>query len=123
MFRSTVWKLSHGVNIAANCENPRQPSEFTSWTNPKLTSDEAFKHWKENDFLMTIGSQGVGSTHANSLREMLQHHAFVKIKLATDKLDAHHISAQLLDMMSDKTGVDVVEIRRRGVLFTSRPLA
>ncbi|RYY82151.1 hypothetical protein EON63_13900 [archaeon] len=119
MFRSAPRVFRITITYSSNSQ---VVSEFTPWTNPKLSSDEAFKHWKEHDFLMTIGSQGVVATHANSLREMLQHHVFVKVKLATDKLDAHRVTAQLLELTTEKTDVEVVEIRKRGVLFTSRPL-
>lgn len=121
-FKTTIHGLFPRVSVAVYSRKPHVVPEFTTWTNPKLTPDEAFQHWKEHDFLMTIGSQGVAATHANSLQEMLRHHPFVKIKLATDKLDAHKVSAQLLELMAESKGVEVVEIRRRGVLFSSRPL-
>lgn len=54
------------------------------------------KWWKDKDHLITIGSAGLTVKLANSIKELVGHHGSIKVKLASDKLDAAAIANEFI---------------------------
>jgi RNA-binding protein YhbY len=60
--------------VAADADTPQPPLE---------SIEKAWRHAKKP--LLRIGSKGFSKSHGNSLRQLLQDHVIVKVKLNTDK--------------------------------------
>lgn len=93
--------------------------EFARWQNPSFTPEAVTKMWNGCDALMTVGIDGAGQTHANQLGMLLRHHGVAKIKLSTDKLDPPAVAEQLLQLGQLEDTADIVEMRRKFILFAS----
>lgn len=63
------------------------------------------------------GSKGVAPSQINSLRELLSQHDAVRVKLASDKLDAISISNSFSEDAEISSISELLEVRRRGILF------
>ena len=90
------------------------------WTNPKYSVEDVDSWWNSIDkSLLTVGTKGVQSTHINSLKELLEQHERVMVKLASDKLDAMTMSKQFAESEELLGKPEVLQIRSRGLLFGS----
>eukprot|EP01039_Chlorochromonas_danica_P006970 gene6970-7711_t len=87
---------------------------FQRWTNSRYSEEDLEKMWRDHDFLLTIGSNGVSPSHGSSLKDLISHHSVVKVKLASDRLNPLDISKQLLAVSNLQDVVEILEIRRRG---------
>jgi RNA-binding protein YhbY len=56
-----------------------------------LTSETIDQWWQRTDHLLTIGTAGLTPKHINSLKNLVQEHGWVKIKLASNKVDAKDV--------------------------------
>jgi hypothetical protein len=99
------------------------PSPFTSWYNPTYSVLDIDNWWRKRDPLLSIGAAGVTISHRNSLRNMLNHHNAVRVKLATDRLDPFIVAHQLVTK-GDETqnpdftdNIEVLEVRQRCIMF------
>jgi RNA-binding protein YhbY len=88
------------------------------WSNPKYSPEQLEEWWRaEARSLITIGSKGVQESHVNSLTELLSQHDRVKVKLASDRLDATAAANMLVSSSSiDRLG-ELLVSRKRGLLF------
>jgi RNA-binding protein YhbY len=79
------------------------------WKHPHVFQDLFID---ANKSLLVIGSKGVLPSHINSLVELLAAHSFVRIKLASDKLDLNSI---LETILSDPRMLNHQLLQLRGV--------
>jgi RNA-binding protein YhbY len=56
------------------------------------TSGTIDQWWQSTDHLLTIGSAGLTTKHINSLKNLVQEHGWVKVKLASNKINAKEIA-------------------------------
>lgn len=63
------------------------------------------------------GSKGVQTSHINSLRELLSQHKIVRVKLASDKLDAVMISKNFTSDQNLGPRSELLEVKTKGILF------
>jgi RNA-binding protein YhbY len=67
--------------------------------------DEAEKAWRYiKKPLLRIGGKGVADSHGNSLRELLQAHTCVKVKVNTDKMGSLEEAYEVIREVTEKNG-------------------
>ena len=116
-----------------------EQSKYSLWSNPRFTSSQLRDLWRTNDPLLTVvrslldlfyfkrmhswpvwiiqGSKGVQTSHINSLRELLSQHKIVRVKLASDKLDAVMISKNFTSDQNLGPRSELLEVKTKGILF------
>ena len=73
--------------------------------------------------LLTVGVKGVQATHANSLANLLQSHDHVRVKVASDRLNALHIAQELAMHELVATKGELLECRKKEFMFGSMNVA
>mmetsp|Transcript_27701 Transcript_27701/g.46534 ORF Transcript_27701/g.46534 Transcript_27701/m.46534 type:complete len:142 (-) Transcript_27701:2027-2452(-) len=86
---------------------------FERWQNPNIPASRLEELWRGRDSLLTIGSAGVSKTHINSLSNLIDQHETVRIKLASNKMDAMGISKQFMDDEALCSKVELLEVRKK----------
>eukprot|EP01036_Dinobryon_divergens_P026483 gene26483-35142_t len=116
---SSYQKRSASVLLfcTAEDESGGDQSKYSLWTNPRYSSSQLQDLWRKNDPLLTVGSKGVQTSHINSLRELLSQHRIVRVKLASDKLDALMISKNFTSDQSLGARSELLEVKTKGILF------
>lgn len=67
--------------------------------------DDAEKAWRYiKKPLLRIGGKGVADSHGNSLRELLQAHTCVKVKVNTDKMGSLEEAYEVIREVTEKKG-------------------
>jgi RNA-binding protein YhbY len=90
----------------------------------RYTRQEASLLWRDHEHLLTIGSSGVRDSHRNSTHDLTNGHNFVKIKVATDKLNATAIALEIVSDERLQKKIHIVEVRPKGFLVARNdPLA
>ena len=108
--------LSNAQVTTTNHMRPTRIEKASIYLDHRYTVEEARIHWRDHEHLLTIGSSGVKDSHKNSTHDLTNGHNYVKIKIATDKLNATAIA---FDVVADERLVDkvhIVEIRPKGFL-------
>ena len=95
-------------------------SDFVAWKSSEYDVVDLERWWKESDPLLTIGSSGVTPTHLNSLSNLLEQHEFVKVKLASDKINASKIAQTVVNCDELAAKIILLEIRSKGILLGRR---
>ena len=96
-------------------------SSFEKWSNPKYNArDLNDEYMKLGKALLTVGGKGVAPSHMSSLVNLLSEHEYVRVKLASDRLDAHLISKQFIENEQVTLSAELLEIRKRGLMFGSK---
>ena len=68
-------------------------------------NDEGEKAWRYvKKPLLRIGGKGVADSHGNSLRELLQAHTCVKVKVNTDKMGSMEEAYDIIREVTEKGG-------------------
>jgi len=99
-------------------KSTKKDDNFQRWSNPLYDERELNKDYISlGRSLMTIGSSGVSATHINSIVNLLSQHEKVRIKLASDKLDPHSISKIFIDDDILGSKAELLEVRKRGIMF------
>ena len=101
--------------------NPTSNDEiFHKWYNKTYNFKEIDDWWIEvGKPLLTIGVKGVAPSQANSLKELLTQHKRVRVKLANNRMDPQIIVDSLLSY-EFLTNLEVLQIRKREIMFTSK---
>ena len=86
------------------------------YTNPDFSKDDIKQMWNSMEPLMTIGTSGVKDSHVNSLTDLTKHHSLVRIKLASDKIDAIQVANQFVLHEKLLVKLILIEVRKRGFL-------
>ena len=112
--------INHVINASptATNENNSNLNDFKRWSNPNY--DQILLNNQYNELgkaLMTIGSSGVSISHINSLSDLLGHHERVRVKIASDKIDANVIANTFIKHEKIIDSVELLEIRKRGIMF------
>lgn len=86
------------------------------WSNPSFSADQLKEFWNQNDPLMTVGAAGTTNSLLNSLNDLADHHNVVKVKFASDKINALETSEKFLSDERISKKVCLLEVRQRGFL-------
>mmetsp|Transcript_7956 Transcript_7956/g.17814 ORF Transcript_7956/g.17814 Transcript_7956/m.17814 type:complete len:132 (+) Transcript_7956:141-536(+) len=104
----------YSVRTALNCA--AEPV-FERWRTPAYPAEQLEAMWKDRDSLMTIGGAGVTATHINSLKNLLSEHPAVRIKLASNRIDAYAVSKLFMADEALDLKADLLEVRRTSLMF------
>jgi hypothetical protein len=92
--------------------------KFEIWSSPKYSEEQINKWYLGIDkSLITIGSKGVASAQANGLLDLLQQHVQVRVKISSDKLDAHLLAKEMADSEILEGKAELLQVRKRGFMF------
>lgn len=92
--------------------------EGGKWYSNLYSKSQLDEWWVNVDRpLITIGSKGVTVSHINSLNELVGHHGWVRIKLASDTMDPNKISEEIANSEVLKSGIELLQIRKREIMF------
>lgn len=87
------------------------------WYNPSYSKENIEAWWKEADkSLLTIGSKGVSESQLNSLSELIDSHRMVRVRLASDKMDASAIAASIIDSPRLFDKIELLHIKPREIM-------
>lgn len=99
------------LNLAADSFDDSNSSATNVESNPGVAN--AWRYVKKP--LLRIGGKGVTETHGNSLRELLNAHTCVKVKVNTQKLgsleDAFESIKDLAEKSGNMKGIECIHIR------------
>lgn len=115
---------SHGLSVVFSTSGDSGGSSFDgktsngldTWMNEKYPANQLEKWWGSIDPLLTVGMKGVQPSHVNSLAELLKQHDRVRVKLASDKLNAIEISKSFVDSESLSGTAELLFVRRKGFM-------
>jgi RNA-binding protein YhbY len=77
------------------------------------SSDIVDQWWQTTDHLLTIGSAGLTAKHINSLKNLVQEHAWVKVKLASNKMDTTGVAESVVQCEALAGTVKLLGVRGR----------
>lgn len=114
--------LKSSLRISSGIDANNEASDtFEKWTNPKYNArDLNDEYIKLGKALLTIGGKGVAPSHMSSLTNLLTEHEYVRVKLASDRLDARAISTQFMENELVAQTAELLEVRKRGLMFGSK---
>lgn len=125
-FISTRWSIvkssqfvtgtSHLTTLFAVTGESSDGKDIERWTNPAYEDSEINEWWKKRDPLLTIGSGGVNPSHINSLEQLVDQHNYVRVKLATDKINPHDIARKFVESEKLNGKIELLEVRKKGFM-------
>jgi tRNA-binding EMAP/Myf-like protein len=117
-------KLSSAEPVPALLPNPlekavepAEPVPFERYRNPAYPPDQLEQLWKDRDSMMTIGGAGVSQKHKSNLNNLLNQHPVVRIKLASDRRNAHDVGRELMADETISLKADLLEVRSLALMF------
>jgi len=103
--RMNILQMSNDDSVDTTDEESASP--------PSPGVDKAWKHIKKP--MLRIGGKGVTETHGNSLRELLNAHTAVKVKINTHKLGSLEAAFDEIKGLAEKSGeiegIELIHIR------------
>jgi len=88
------------------------------WMSPKYPPNKVEEWWREKkDSLMTVGKPGLTPTLINSVREMMESHWQIKMKLAHDSINAWEIANRVVSDPSMGGKVEILAVRKKMIMF------
>lgn len=91
--------------------------EKVLWTSAEHAADAVEGWWKDlGKALMTVGSKGVTDSHVRSLKDLLGQHQRVRVKFATDKVDALALAEALVGAGPLKGQAELLVVKPRGLM-------
>ena len=98
-------------------KNVRMTNE-NRWQSDKYSVDELKEIWDSVDkSLLSIGSKGIQESHKNSLYELLQQHAVVKVKISSDRLNTLEMAKGFAQDEKIEEIAELLECRKREFMF------
>ena len=89
----------------------------SKWSNPDFDASQLNSWWVElGKALLTIGSAGVQQSHINSLSDLLSSHERVRVKLASDKINARSAAEEFLKSSTLIDKIVLLEVRKQGFM-------
>lgn len=96
---------------------PAGAREKVLWTSAEHAADAVEGWWKDlGKALMTVGSKGVTDSHVRSLKDLLGQHQRVRVKFATDKVDALALAEALVGAGPLKGQAELLVVKPRGLM-------
>lgn len=96
--------------FAPSLQSARTKQMVSSYLRPKSrlrmnADDDAETAWRYvKKPLLRIGGKGVAESHGNSLRELLEAHTCVKVKVNTDKMGSMEEAYEVIREVTEKSG-------------------
>ena len=101
-------------------QQPRQalpPQDKVLWSTDAFPAEQVEGWWKDlGKPLMTVGSKGVADSHVSSLRDLLMQHDRVRVKFASDKVDALRLAQALVSTGPLKDNTELLVVKPRGLM-------
>lgn len=111
------------LNLKVRCVNIARDDAYPAtvtlpWMSPKYPPNKIEEWWrKKKDSLMTVGKPGLTPTLINSVREMMESHWQIKMKLAHDKIDAWEVANKVVSDPSMGGKVEILAVRKKMIMF------
>lgn len=67
--------------------------------------------------MLTIGAAGLTPTLLNGIREMMQYHYRLKVKVAHDRIDAWKIANDVVNDECMGGKVEILDVRKKMIMF------
>ena len=103
-----------GSSSAANAA----PGSVGRYKNPAYDDSQLEEWWKSvSRSLLTVGGKGVQPSHMNSLASLLVDHGHVRVKVASDQLDAFAIATEFCENEAVARVGELLECRSKEFMF------
>ena len=78
---------------------------------PSIETVDLDRWWKDSSPLISIGSAGITPKHLSSLKQLLDQHKRVKVKVATDRINIVSTANSIVESNFLRGGAHLIEIR------------
>lgn len=105
-------------------------SSSSEWYNESYDVEEIKTWWKKSGApmgafgeagsgrsLLTVGMKGISTSHVNSLVQLLDTHKYVRVKLASNKMDPHQIAQDFKSHEALSKMADLLAVKEKELMF------
>lgn len=115
--RSTLLSMSTSPPIAEWYNDAYDVEEIKTWWKKSGAPMGAFGEAGSGRSLLTVGMKGISASHVNSLVQLLGTHKYVRVKLASNKMDPHQIAQDFKSHEALSKMADLLAVKERELMF------